>query len=73
MQVQPYLMFDGRCEEALEFYRQALGARVEALLRFKDSPDPMPSSTAARCRCRLARPSSPRASAWSPTGSACRG
>ena len=40
MQVQPYLMFDGRCEEALEFYRQALGARVEALLRFKDSPDP---------------------------------
>jgi PhnB protein len=33
-------MFDGRCEEALEFYRQALGARVEALLRFKDSPDP---------------------------------
>ena len=40
MQAQPYLMFDGRCEEALEFYRQALGARVEALLRFKDSPDP---------------------------------
>lgn len=40
MQVQPYLMFDGRCEEALEFYRKALGAKVEALLRFKDSPDP---------------------------------
>jgi PhnB protein len=40
MQVQPYLNFDGRCEEALEFYRRALGAEVTALMRFKDSPDP---------------------------------
>jgi PhnB protein len=40
MQVQPYLFFDGRCEEALEFYRGALGAKVEALMRFKESPDP---------------------------------
>ena len=40
MQAQPYLMFDGRCEEAVEFYRNALGAKVEALIRFKDSPDP---------------------------------
>ena len=39
MQVQPYLMFDGRCEEAIEFYREALGAEVQALIRFKDSPD----------------------------------
>ncbi len=38
--VQPYLFFDGRCEEALEFYRKTLGAQVEALSRFKDSPDP---------------------------------
>jgi len=38
--VQPYLFFDGRCEEALEFYRQALDAEVTALMRFKDSPDP---------------------------------
>src|SRR5262245_8461023 len=37
--VQPYLFFDGRCEEALEFYRQALDAEVTALMRFKDSPD----------------------------------
>jgi PhnB protein len=37
--VQPYLFFDGRCEEALEFYRQALDAKVEALIRFKESPD----------------------------------
>ena len=38
--VQPYLFFDGRCEEAVEFYRKALGAHVETLTRFKDSPDP---------------------------------
>ena len=38
--IQPYLFFDGRCEEALEFYRKALDAEVTALIRFKDSPDP---------------------------------
>ena len=40
MQVQPYLNFDGRCEEALEFYRSALGAEVTMLSRFKDIPEP---------------------------------
>jgi PhnB protein len=38
--VQPYLFFNGRCEEAVEFYRKALGAEVEMLMRFKDSPEP---------------------------------
>ena len=38
--VQPYLFFNGRCEEALEFYKKALGAEVEMLMRFKDNPDP---------------------------------
>jgi PhnB protein len=38
--VQPYLVFNGRCEEALEFYRNALAAEVETLSRFKDAPDP---------------------------------
>jgi PhnB protein len=38
--VEPYLFFDGRCEEALDFYRQALDAEVLALIRYKDSPDP---------------------------------
>jgi PhnB protein len=38
--VQPYLFFEGRCEEAVEFYRKALGAEVTALVRFKDNPDP---------------------------------
>ena len=40
MQVQPYLNFDGRCEEAIEFYRRTLGAEVMMLMRFKDSPEP---------------------------------
>ena len=40
MKVQPHLNFDGRCEEALDFYRRALGAEVTALMRFKDSPEP---------------------------------
>ena len=39
MFVQPYLFFDGRCEEALEFYKAKLGAQVEMLMRWKDSPD----------------------------------
>ena len=38
--VQPYLFFDGRCDEALEFYRRALGAEVTALVRYKDNPEP---------------------------------
>jgi len=42
MQVQPYLFFDGRCEEAIEFYRRALRAEVTMLMRFKDSPEPQP-------------------------------
>ena len=38
--VQPYLFFNGLCEEAIEFYRKALGAEVNRLMRFKDSPEP---------------------------------
>ena len=40
MQIQPYLFFDGRCQEAIEFYRRAVGAEVAALMRYKESPDP---------------------------------
>jgi PhnB protein len=39
MQVQPYLFFDGRCEEAAEFYRSAIGAEVQMLMRFKEGPE----------------------------------
>ena len=42
MLVQPYLNFGGRCEEALSFYRTALGAEVETLMRFRESPDEPP-------------------------------
>jgi PhnB protein len=45
MQLQPYLFFDGRCEEAVEFYRRTLGAEVEMMMRFKDSPEPPPNAT----------------------------
>jgi PhnB protein len=38
MQVKPYLSFNGRCEEAFEFYKQAVGAEVVALWRFRDAP-----------------------------------
>jgi PhnB protein len=42
MQVRAYRFFDGRCEEAMEFYKKALGAKVEMLMRFKESPEPHP-------------------------------
>jgi len=40
--VQPYLFFEGKCEEALEFYRSALGAQVLMQMRYQDSPEPQP-------------------------------
>lgn len=43
--IQPYLFFNGGCEQAVEFYRNALGAEVEAMVRFKDSPEPQPPGT----------------------------
>ncbi len=46
MQVQPYLSFEGRCEEALTFYRQALGAEVSALMYYRDAP---PQQAAQGC------------------------
>ena len=41
MEVQPYLFFEGRCEEAPGFHREALDAEVTALMRFRESPDPL--------------------------------
>ena len=40
--IQPYLFFGGRCEEAVEFYRQALGAEVQMMMRYNESPEPVP-------------------------------
>jgi PhnB protein len=45
MHVQPYLHFDGHCEEAIAFYRHALGAELEMLMRYQDSPEPPPPGT----------------------------
>ncbi|HAV62833.1 MAG TPA: VOC family protein [Verrucomicrobiales bacterium] len=44
--VEAYLMFNGRCEEAVNFYQKAIGARLEMLMRFKDAPEPPPPGTA---------------------------
>lgn len=44
-QIQPYLFFAGRCDEALRFYGKAVGAKVEMLMRFNESPDPVPPGT----------------------------
>lgn len=40
MPIEPYLFFEGRCEEALAFYRRALGAEVTSLMRNRESPEP---------------------------------
>jgi PhnB protein len=42
MRVEPYVHFEGRCDEAIEFYKSALGAKVNMVMRFKDCPEPMP-------------------------------
>ena len=44
--VQPYLFFEGQCAEAVEFYRRALGAEVEMMMHYKDSPEPPPPGCA---------------------------
>lgn len=38
MQVQPYLYFDGRAEEALKFYEAKLGAKITVMMRYSDAP-----------------------------------
>ena len=40
--IHPYLFFNGSCEQAIEFYRKALGAEIEMMMRFKESPEPPP-------------------------------
>ena len=43
MHIEPYLFFDGRCDEAIDFYRSALGAELEMLMRYEESPEPPPA------------------------------
>lgn len=40
MKIEPYLFFEGRCEEAIEFYKAHLGAKPEMLMRYRESPEP---------------------------------
>jgi PhnB protein len=44
--ILPYLFFNGRCEEAMNFYKKALGGEIEMIMRWKDNPD-MPSDGCA--------------------------
>jgi PhnB protein len=46
-QVHAYLFFGGNCEEAIEFYKQSLGAKVGMMMRFSESPDPVPEGELA--------------------------
>ncbi len=43
MTIEPYLYFNGRCEEALAFYSKAVGAEIQGVMRFSESPEPMPA------------------------------
>lgn len=45
MKIEPYLFFEGRCEEAIEFYKRALGATVSFVMRYAESPEPPPPGT----------------------------
>ena len=57
MQCQTYLIFNGRCEEAIEFYKKAVGAKVEMMMRFSDNPEPPANAeTAPGCGGRMADP-----------------
>jgi len=40
--IEPYLFFDGNCEEAVEFYCEKLGAKVEMMMRYSECPDELP-------------------------------
>ncbi len=48
MDITPYLFYDGHCDEAIEFYRTAIGAEVSSLMRYKESPDPTPPENAEK-------------------------
>ncbi|SAK89240.1 3-demethylubiquinone-9 3-methyltransferase [Caballeronia fortuita] len=49
MQVQPYLFFEGRCEEAITFYRESLGAQVVMTMRYSENPEAAKAETASGC------------------------
>ncbi len=64
MTIQPYLFFNGRCEEALDFYKKTLGANVDMVMRFRENPDPRGSQRCRRIPTRSCTPPSPSAMPW---------
>jgi PhnB protein len=42
IQIEPYLFFNGRCEEAIQFYQQTLGAELQMLMRYREGPEAPP-------------------------------
>ena len=42
MQLTPYLFFDGKCAEAIDFYKSAIGADIVFMMQYKDAPEPLP-------------------------------
>ena len=70
MLVQPYLFFDGRCEEAIEFYHSKIGAQVEMLMRFKDSPEPHQHPPGAENKVCIQASRSATRRFWRPTAAA---
>lgn len=49
MQVKSYLSFEGRCEEALDFYKKAVGAEVTTVMRYRENPDFQNGAPPERC------------------------
>ncbi len=47
MKIEPYLFFEGRCDEAIEFYQTAIGAELTSLMRYQDGPDQGPNAHGA--------------------------
>ena len=69
--VQPYIFFDGKCEEALDFYKSAIGAKVDMMMRFKESARSRATCRRIRARRSCMRPSgSARPRSWPPTATA---
>ena len=50
MNVQPYLSFEGRCEEAINFYKSTVGAKVEMMMRFKEAPADQQATISAEAK-----------------------
>ncbi len=53
MNVQPYLSFEGRAQEAIDFYKSALDAKVDVIMHFKDAPPEVLSQMSPQSRDKI--------------------